>query len=605
MLVRRRPDTAVSALVAPGNPRLGVLLPYTPLHHLLFAPVPGAPGDRAPRRPRHDERQPDRRAHLLRRRGRPQAAGRPRRRLAAARPPHPRPLRRLGAPGRPGHRRRAAAAALPRLRAAPGPPALRGRADAGRGRRAQEHVLPGVGTRRLHEPAHRRHGQPRDVGRLRALGRPALRPLRHRPADGRRRPPRLPDAPLGRRPGRRAVEEVQHHHAHVASVMAEHGLAPDRAVIGWPSTAPATGPTAPSGAARCSSPATRASPASPTCVRCPCRGGRRRPPARRAALAHLWAAGLDWAADLPPVAAAAPEERRVLAPARARRRLRGHLEHGTAVRRGELAAGCAPEATYEAQAAMELQWVAESHFDANPGRRRLLLRPDRGGDLVDAAPAPVLRSWWRTDGPASSRVPWPRDSTPPWPVSPPTPPRQRPHGPCHSGAQRGGLPELAAPRPDPTPSRGRGFDVLTHQLVPANDGGLALGQAAVVGFRAQGAAGGMMTTVALRRTKTTAPHRGRPPADLAAAALALARRFAAGATLWCVAPAWPSHARHVAVEFVHPVIVGRAPSGRERRRRAAADTVRCWPVLVMSCSSSVRPRTRWRSTCWPGPRPGA
>jgi hydrogenase maturation factor len=26
--------------------------------------------------------------------------------------------------------------------------------------------------------------------------------------------------------------------------------------------------------------------------------------------------------------------------------------------------------------------------------------------------------------------------------------------------------------------------------------------------------------------------------------------------MWCVAPAWPSHARHVAVEFVHPVIVG-------------------------------------------------
>jgi hypothetical protein len=44
--------------------------------------------------------------------------------------------------------------------------------------------------------------------------------------------------------------------------------------------------------------------------------------------------------------------------------------------------------------------------------------------------------------------------------------------------------------------------------------------------------------------------------DLARAALALARRFAAGGTMWCVAPAWPEHARHVAVEFVHPVIVG-------------------------------------------------
>jgi hypothetical protein len=45
--------------------------------------------------------------------------------------------------------------------------------------------------------------------------------------------------------------------------------------------------------------------------------------------------------------------------------------------------------------------------------------------------------------------------------------------------------------------------------------------------------------------------------DLARAALALARRFAAGATMWCLAPAWPEHARHVAVEFVHPVIMGK------------------------------------------------
>jgi hydrogenase maturation factor/phosphoheptose isomerase len=45
--------------------------------------------------------------------------------------------------------------------------------------------------------------------------------------------------------------------------------------------------------------------------------------------------------------------------------------------------------------------------------------------------------------------------------------------------------------------------------------------------------------------------------SLAAAALCLARRFEAGATLWCIAPEWPEHARHVAVEFVHPVVVGK------------------------------------------------
>jgi hydrogenase maturation factor len=45
--------------------------------------------------------------------------------------------------------------------------------------------------------------------------------------------------------------------------------------------------------------------------------------------------------------------------------------------------------------------------------------------------------------------------------------------------------------------------------------------------------------------------------SLAVAALSLARQFEAGATLWCIAPEWPEHARHVAVEFVHPVVVGK------------------------------------------------
>lgn len=45
--------------------------------------------------------------------------------------------------------------------------------------------------------------------------------------------------------------------------------------------------------------------------------------------------------------------------------------------------------------------------------------------------------------------------------------------------------------------------------------------------------------------------------DLAVASLHLARAFSRGATLWCVAPQWPFHAHHLAVEFVHPVIMGK------------------------------------------------
>ncbi|MGA7418315.1 MAG: HypC/HybG/HupF family hydrogenase formation chaperone [Acidimicrobiales bacterium] len=49
----------------------------------------------------------------------------------------------------------------------------------------------------------------------------------------------------------------------------------------------------------------------------------------------------------------------------------------------------------------------------------------------------------------------------------------------------------------------------------------------------------------------------RLPDELASASMALARRFSTNATLWCWAPRWPQHAEHVAVEFVHPVIVGK------------------------------------------------
>lgn len=41
VLARRRPGSGLAAEVAPGNPMVGVLLAYTPLHHLLFRPVPG------------------------------------------------------------------------------------------------------------------------------------------------------------------------------------------------------------------------------------------------------------------------------------------------------------------------------------------------------------------------------------------------------------------------------------------------------------------------------------------------------------------------------------------------------------------------------------
>ena len=69
--------------------------------------------------------------------------------------------------------------------------------------------------------------------------------------------------------------------------------------------------------------------------------------------------------------------------------------------------------------------------------------------------------------------------------------------------------------------------------------------------------------------------------DLARASLALARRFSGGATMWCASPNWPFHAHHVAVEFVHPVIVG--------KRALPAVTVPPAADLVATLRASVIP----------------
>jgi hypothetical protein len=69
-------------------------------------------------------------------------------------------------------------------------------------------------------------------------------------------------------------------------------------------------------------------------------------------------------------------------------------------------------------------------------------------------------------------------------------------------------------------------------------------------------------------------------ADLAATAYTLAKRFAAGATLWSIAPSWEPHALHIAVEFVHPVIVG---------KRALPAVALTGPNLVDLVRVSVRP----------------
>ena len=69
-------------------------------------------------------------------------------------------------------------------------------------------------------------------------------------------------------------------------------------------------------------------------------------------------------------------------------------------------------------------------------------------------------------------------------------------------------------------------------------------------------------------------------ADLASAAFTLAKRFTAGATMWSIAPSWEPHALHIAVEFVHPVIMG---------KRALPAVALTGPDLVDLVRVSVQP----------------
>src|ERR1700733_9759134 len=89
-----------------------------------------------------------------------------------------------------------------------------------------------------------------------------------------------------------------------------------------------------------------------------------------------------------------------------------------------------------------------------------------------------------------------------------------------------------------------------------------------------------MTTIAAIDRGLDAELASDLAADLAAAAFTLAKRFAAGATMWSIAPSWEPHALHIAVEFVHPVIMG---------KRALPAVALTGPNLVDLVRVSVRP----------------
>ncbi|MFG3089404.1 carbamoyltransferase HypF [Streptomyces antibioticus] len=479
VLLRRRPGAAAGGAyaeaVAPGSPDLGVMLPYTPLHHLLL----GLPGD--PEGPRllvmtsgnvsgepivtDDTEALERLAHL-----------------ADAWLTHDRAIHvpcddsvvRV-CDGEPLVLRRSRGyAPLPLTLPLPVGPALAVGGDLknafclGAGDRAwlSAHIgdMDDLGTQRAFAHA---------VGQLESIT--GVRPERLA-AD--RHPGYRSARWADRNAAGRPVVRVQHHHAHVAAAMAEHGLDGSRPVIGVAFDGTGHGDDGAvwggeflladyDGYTRFAALADVPLPGGDAAVRRP----------YRMALSHLRAAGLARAADLPCTAACPADELRVL-----EKQLERNLNCVPTSSMGRLfdavssLAGVCHRSGYEAQAAVELEGAALRAPAGDTVAYMFALRPGR--DTVRADPAPVLAAivddLRAGAGPELVAARFHRAVA------------GLVHRICVRARERHGLDTVALTggvfantllsSACSAALRADGFTVLRHHRVPPGDGGLALGQ---------------------------------------------------------------------------------------------------------------------------------
>ncbi|MFF4696049.1 carbamoyltransferase HypF [Streptomyces chattanoogensis] len=489
LLRRRTPDPVpgLSPAVAPGSPDLGVMLPYTPLHHLLL----GLPGD--PPGPRllvmtsgnvagepivtDDDEALRRLAHL-----------------ADAWLAHDRPIQvpcddsvvRI-CDGEPLFVRRSRGyAPLPVALPVPVRPALAAGGDL-------KNVLCLGEGRRAWLSAH--IGDMDDLATQQAFHRAAdhlgtVTGVRPRLLAADRHPGYRSTQWAQRHAGAREVVHVQHHHAHIASAMAEHGLDGRRPVIGVAFDGTGYGDDGAvwggeilladyAGYRRFARLSYVPLPGGDATVRRP----------YRMALAHLRAAGIDPSPDLPPVAACPPDERRLL-----ERQLQRGLHCVPTSSMGRLfdavssLAGVCHHAGYEAQAAVELEAAAlTAEDDHGPGYAFALDAADPAAPAT-ADPAPVL----------AAIVDDLRADTAPALIA------ARFHTAvaglvrrcCALARARTGLETVALTGgvfantllagTTARLLRQDGLTVLRHRRVPPNDGGLALGQLVVAARVADG-----------------------------------------------------------------------------------------------------------------------
>ncbi len=474
VLLRRRADAPVVDAVAPGSPLLGLMLPYSPVHHLLLAPVPGV-----------DSKVPD--ALVL------TSANRSDEPIcfteddAAQRLPvlcdavldHDRPIHvpcddsvvRVVDGRELPIRRSRGYAPLPVDLGCDGPAVL-----AVGGELKNTFCL--TDGSRAYMSGH--IGDMATLETLRAFER-AVSQL----SEIRRKPVRLAaDLHPGyqtrdwaeRHAGDRPLDLVQHHHAHVVSLLAEHGRIGEPIIgVSFDGTGYGCDETIWGGEILALGADSHRFVRVGHLLPVPLPGGDaavRNP--WRMALAQLWAAGIDWTPDLAPVAAATSSELRLI---------RSQLENNV---------GCVPCSSvgrlfdavasllgvrhrigYEGQAAIELEALADS-ASAQAAPLQLAVRDDGVIDptgMVEAMvsalragaePAALAAGFHQAVADAVSQV------------------VTLVAGEIRVVGLTGGVfQNVLLLRECQQRLQQNGFDVLTHHAVPPNDGGLALGQAVV------------------------------------------------------------------------------------------------------------------------------
>ncbi|NMC78929.1 MAG: carbamoyltransferase HypF [Chloroflexi bacterium] len=268
--------------------------------------------------------------------------------------------------------------------------------------------------------------------------------------------------------------QIQHHHAHLAACLADNGWASDDYAIGLSYDGTGLGTDGAIWGGEVLVGNYRQYQRLYHLQYTPLPGGEaaiHRP--ARMALAHLWQAGLDWEPDLPPANALCVEERTVL---------RSQLQYGINTpltssmgRLFDAASallGVRAQANYEAQAAIELENLAAEDESGSYDFRI-------EGDVFDPAPLwSSLVADWRAGTPLpvlSARF---HNSV-----------VQLSLELCQRIRHQTGLATVALSggvwqnrfllEKSVKQLQSAGFDVLLHRHVPANDGGLALGQAMI------------------------------------------------------------------------------------------------------------------------------